>query len=76
MAVKFRNKLTGTVMLVADDRADEYRRLGFPEIVCGSVSDNQQSEKPVEKPVVKPVKEAVAKAPAKKAAAKTTAKKK
>lgn len=40
MAVVFRNKLTGTIMRVADDRADEYRQLGYPEVV----------EKPSEKP--------------------------
>ncbi|MBR2257635.1 MAG: hypothetical protein IJ899_09975 [Blautia sp.] len=29
MAVKFINKITGTVMWVDDKRADEYRKLGY-----------------------------------------------
>ena len=48
MAVKFRNKLTGTIMRVADDRADEYRQLGFPEIVEQSAQESPIIEKPVE----------------------------
>lgn len=32
MAIKFRNNLTGSIMWVADDRAEEYRQLGYREI--------------------------------------------
>lgn len=40
MAIKFRNKLTGSIMWVADDRAEEYRQLGYREII------DTPSEKP------------------------------
>lgn len=40
---KFRNKLTGSIMWVADDRAEEYRQLGHKEIV------DTPSEKPTKK---------------------------
>ena len=33
MAVKFRNRLTGSIMWVADDRAEEYRQFGHKEVV-------------------------------------------
>lgn len=70
MFVKFRNRLTGSIMWVADDRAEEYRKLGHKEIV-DSVPEKPIKEKPVEEP------KAVKKAPAKKpTTAKTTAKKK
>ena len=43
MAIKFRNKLTGSIMWVADDRAEEYRQLGYREVI----------DTPSEKPTIK-----------------------
>lgn len=69
--VKFRNRLTGSIMWVTDDRKDEYIAMGH------TLADAPIPEKPVKEPVVedKP-KVAEKKAPAKKSTAKTTAKKK
>lgn len=56
--VEFINKLTGSKMFVADDRAAEYKALGH--IVASSVVDATFSEVPVEKketPKKKKVKE-------------------
>lgn len=47
MAVKFRNRLTGSIMWVTDDRVEEYKKLGHT-MVTETIS---------EKPTVKPVKE-------------------
>ena len=43
--VKFRNRLTGSVMWVADDRVDEYKKLGHTMV------DETISEQPTKKPV-------------------------
>ena len=43
--VKFRNRLTGSIMWVTDDRVDEYKKLGH------KVVDETISEKPAEKAV-------------------------
>lgn len=43
--VKFRNRLTGSVMWVADDRVDEYKKLGH------TVVEETISEQPTKKPV-------------------------
>lgn len=42
--VKLRNRLTGSIMWVTDDRVEEYRKLGH------SVVDETISEKPARKP--------------------------
>lgn len=42
--IKFRNNLTGSIMWVTDDRADEYRKLGHKEV-------DTPSEKPIKKSV-------------------------
>ena len=83
MFVKFRNRLTGSIMWVADDRAEEYKAMGHKPVV----DEVSAPEKPVKEPEVKkepkavekkapakktqPVKAEVKKAPAKKAAPKT-----
>lgn len=43
--VKFRNRLTGTIMLVTDDRVDEYKKLGHKMV------EETNSEKLTKKPV-------------------------
>lgn len=73
MFVKFRNRLTGSIMWVADDRAEEYKAMGHKPVV----DEFSAPEKPVKEPEVKKEPKAVEKkAPAKKTTAKTTAKKK
>lgn len=69
--VRFKNKISGKIMMVADSRAEEYRKAGFTE-----VSENPAPAKPVviEEPKEEK-KEVVKKAPAKRTAAKTTKKK-
>ena len=42
--VKLRNRLTGSIMWVTDDRVEEYKKLGH------SVVDETISEKPAKKP--------------------------
>ena len=42
--VKLRNRLTGSIMWVTDDRVEEYKKLGH------SVVDETTSEKPAKKP--------------------------
>lgn len=42
--VKFRNRLTGSVMWVSDDRVDEYKKLGH------KVVEETISEQPAKKP--------------------------
>ena len=46
MAVKFVNRLTGSIMWVSDDRVDEYLKLGYKKAEI-------PSEKPTEKAVEK-----------------------
>ena len=60
MAVKFRNRLTGSIMWVADDRVDEYKKLGH------TVVTETTSEKPAEKTVKEKVVKALEKTPRKK----------
>ena len=43
--VKFRNRLTGSIMWVTDDRVEEYKKLGH------KVVEETISEKPTKKPV-------------------------
>lgn len=43
--IKFRNRLTGSIMWVSDDRVDEYKKLGH------AVVEETISEKPAKKPV-------------------------
>lgn len=45
MAVKFRNKLTGSIMWVADDRVEEYEKLGYHKI------DDIPTEKPTRRTI-------------------------
>ena len=59
--VKFKNRLTGSIMWVADDRVDEYKKLGHI-----AVSENTTSEKPAEKPVKAKVENKLEKTPRKK----------
>lgn len=72
--VRFKNKISGKIMMVADSRAEEYRKAGFTE-----VSENPAPAKPVvieePKEIKEEKKEVVKKAPAKRTAAKTTKKK-
>ena len=42
--VRLRNRLTGSIMWVTDDRVEEYKKLGH------SVVDETISEKPTKKP--------------------------
>ena len=42
--VKFRNRLTGSIMWVTDDRVDEYKKLGHKMV------EETNSEKPTKKP--------------------------
>ncbi len=42
--VKFRNRLTGSIMWVSDDRVEEYKKLGH------KVVEETISEKPTKKP--------------------------
>ena len=48
----FINYLTGTKMLVADERKDEYLRAGY------MLANTSEEQKPAEAPVEKPVKKA------------------
>ena len=60
MSVKFRNRLTGSIMWVADDRVDEYKKLGHM-VVTETIS-----EKPAEKPVKEKIVKTLEKTPRKK----------
>lgn len=42
--VKFRNRLTGSIMRVTDDRVEEYKKLGHTMV------EEPNSEKPARKP--------------------------
>ena len=42
--IKFRNRLTGSIMWVSDDRVEEYKKLGH------TVVEETISEKPAKKP--------------------------
>lgn len=53
--VKFRNRLTGSIMWVADDRVEEYKKLGH-KMVTDTISEKpaetavkEETEKPLEK---------------------------
>lgn len=55
MAVKFRNRLTGSIMMVTDDRVEEYKNLGHI-LVEETISEKpskktvaEKAEKPLEK---------------------------
>ena len=65
--VKFKNSISGKIMMVADSRAEEYRQAGYTE-----VSENPG---PVKTVVEEPETVVVKKAPTRKAATKTTKKK-
>ena len=51
--VKFRNRLTGSIMLVSDDRVDEYKKLGHT-MVEETISE-QPTKKPVKEKADKPL---------------------
>ena len=41
---KFKNRLTGSTMWVADDRADEYRQLGHKEVDTPSEKSTKRTD--------------------------------
>ena len=58
--VKFRNRLTGSIMLVSDDRVDEYKKLGHTMV------EETISEQPTEKSVKAKAEKSMEKLPRKK----------
>ena len=58
--VKFKNRLTGSIMSVSDDRVEEYKKLGHIMV------EETISEKPTEKPVKAKAEKSMEKLPRKK----------